>query len=75
MSSSTQKTLLTIDPGSYLKVAANEMKLIESPTTGLVVGCLESQTTGNSTYDVALVQGELLLIPTREENIKGVTQN
>ncbi len=67
--SSTPKTLLKIDPGSYLKVEANEMKLIEATTTGLVVGSLDSQTTGDSTYDVALVQGELLLIPAQSEKI------
>ncbi len=67
--SSTPKTLLRIDPGSYLKVEANEMKLIEATTTGLVVGSLDSQTTGDSTYDVALVQGELLLIPAQSEKI------
>lgn len=69
MLSSTPKTLLKIDPGSYLKVEANEMKLIEATTTGLVVGSLDSQTTGDSTYDVALVQGELLLIPAQSEKI------
>lgn len=65
--SSTPKTLLKINPGSYLKVEANEMKLIETATTGLIVGSLDSQTTGDSTYDVALVQGELLLIPAQTE--------
>ena len=69
MLSSTPKTLLKIDPGSYLKVEANEMKLIEATTTGLVVGSLDSQTSGDSTYDVALVQGELLLIPAQSEKI------
>ena len=67
LSSSTPKTLLKISPGSYLKVEANEMKLIERHTTGLIVGSLESQATGDSTYDVALVQGELLLVPSQTE--------
>ena len=68
MSSSTPKKLLQIEPGSYFKVAANEVKVIRNPTTGLLVTSYESDTTGDSVYNVALVQGELLLIPIRESD-------
>ena len=67
----TQKNLLKIDPGKYLKLEANEMKKIDKFTTGLIVGSYNSQKTGDCVYDVALVEGELLLIPPpREVNVK-----
>ena len=75
LSSSTQKTLLTINPGAYFKVQANEMKLIEKSTTGLVVGSFESPSTGDATYDVALVQGELLLVPSQAGETKNDSEN
>lgn len=68
LSSLTQKhRLLKINPGSYFKLASNEMKTIRSSTTGLIVDCYTSQMRGTSIYDVALVQGELLLIPAIEK--------
>jgi len=64
----TQKKLLKINPGKYLKLEVNEMKKINKSTTGLIVGSYNSQKTGDSVYDVALVEGELLLIPPSRES-------
>jgi hypothetical protein len=65
LSSKQKKQLLKIKPGLYYKVEKNERKTINSPTTGLIVDSYASPLTGEKVYDVALVQGELLLIPTR----------
>ena len=61
------KKLLKIDPGLYYKVATNARKTLNDHTTGLVVDSYKSPRTGKTVYDVALVDGELLLIPNREK--------
>lgn len=65
MSSSIQpKKLLTVKPGLYYKVEENGRKTINAPTSGLLITSYKSEMTGEAVYDVVLVQGELLLIPT-----------
>jgi hypothetical protein len=54
---------LTIKPGFYFKLDDNERQTVEKKTTGLVVSSFSSTTTGETVYNVALVDGELLLIP------------
>lgn len=67
-SSSTQKKkLLKISPGFYFKLDNNERHTIVSPTTGLIVSSYDSQMTGETVYNVALVNGMLLLIPESKE--------
>jgi|TARA_Y100000310_G_C20647110_1_gene797268 hypothetical protein len=61
------KKLLKIYPGLYYKVETNARKTLNDPTTGLVVDSYKSPLTGKTVYDVALVDGELLLIPNREK--------
>ena len=60
---SSKKKLLKIKPGFYFKVDDNERKTVDSPTTGLLVSSYSSQMSGETVYDIALVDGELLLIP------------
>lgn len=68
LSSSTQKKeLLTIEPGLYYKVHKNERKTLNASTVGLIVDSYDSPTTGECIYNVVLVQGELLLVPSRSE--------
>ena len=65
--SKRNKKLLTIKPGFYFKVDDNERKTVTSPTTGLLVSSYSSQLSGETVYNVALVDGELLLIPEGHE--------
>jgi len=57
---------LTIEPGFYFKLDNNERKTVEEETTGLVVSSYHSQMTGETVYNVTLVNGELLLIPEKQ---------
>jgi hypothetical protein len=66
-SHSRPKRLLTIEPGLYFKVADNERKTLTEATTGLLVSSYSSQMTGETVYNVVLVDGELLLIPQGKE--------
>jgi hypothetical protein len=69
LSSLTQKKeLLTIEPGLYYKVQKNERKTLNASTVGLIVDSYQSQTTGECIYNVVLVQGELLLVPSRSSS-------
>ncbi len=65
--SKNKRHLLKIEPGFYFKLDDNERRTVESPTTGLVVSSYSSQMTGETVYNVALVDGELLLIPEHKE--------
>ena len=58
-----KRRLLTIEPGFYFKLDNNERKTVEEETTGLVVSSYDSSMTGETIYNVTLVNGELLLIP------------
>ena len=66
-SSKQKKALLTIEPGLYYKVQKNERRTLNASTLGLVVDSYDSPTTGECIYNVVLVQGELLLVPSRSE--------
>jgi|GEM_PF-5276563 hypothetical protein len=68
--SSPVKKLLKIEPGSYYKLQANERKMVDAVTTGLLITTFDSDLTGEPVYYVALVQGELLLIPYKEGALK-----
>jgi len=65
--SRSKKRLLTIEPGLYFKVTDNERKTLTEATTGLLVSSYSSQMTGETVYNVVLVDGELLLIPQGKE--------
>ena len=56
--------LLQITPGSYFKLSENQRIMIKEPTTGLIVSSFLNEKTGEPVYNVALIDGELLLIPT-----------
>jgi hypothetical protein len=71
-STSPAKKLLKIEPGSYYKLQANERQMVETATTGLLITTFDTDLTGKPVYHVVLVQGELLLIPYREDSCKGV---
>ncbi len=62
-----KKKLLKISPGFYFKLDNNERQTVESETTGLVVSSYDSQMSGETVYNVTLVNGELLLIPEVEK--------
>lgn len=69
MSSLTQKKeLLTIEPGLYYKVQKNERKTLNASTVGLIVDSYDNPITQECVYNVVLVQGELLLVPSRPES-------
>lgn len=60
------KKLLQITPGSYFKLLENQRTMIKEPTTGLLVSSFLNEKTGKSVYNIALVDGELLLISTED---------
>jgi hypothetical protein len=60
------KALLKITPGPYFKLSENERTMIKEPTTGLLVSSFLNEKTGKPVYNVALVDGELLLISTED---------
>jgi hypothetical protein len=60
------RALLQITPGPYFKLSENERTMIKEPTTGLLVSSFVSEKTGEPVYNVALVDGELLLISTED---------
>ena len=66
-SSKTQnKSLVTITPGAYFKLSENERTMIKEPTSGILISSFINERTGESVYNVALVDGELLLISTED---------
>ena len=60
---SNKKRLVTVSPGFYFKLDDNERQMVEQVTTGLIVSSFSSKMTGETVYNIALVDGELLLIP------------
>ena len=60
------KKLLKLSPGSYFKVEENEAFFLKESKTGLVVSSYTDTTTGNSVYNIVLVDGELLLVPDKD---------
>ena len=64
LSTLDDENLLSITPGSYFKLSENQRTMIKEPTTGLLVTSFLNEKTGEPVYNVALVEGELLLIST-----------
>jgi len=60
------KKLLKLSPGSYFKVEENAAFFLKEPKTGLVVSSYTDTATGNSVYNIVLVDGELLLVPDKD---------
>lgn len=59
----TNDKLVQILPGSYFRVSKNQRVMIKEATTGLLVSSLSNDRTGENVYNVALVDGDLILIP------------
>ena len=66
----TNKNLLQLTPGSYFRLAENQRTMIKEETTGLIVSSFWDEISGEPTYRVVLVEGDLLLVPEGDPCLK-----